>query len=573
MATSGSARLVHPTTGQPLGGGPVGRPRASLAEGRYGPYDAADPASQELGSWQPGSYTIDGALEGARQRLGNRVDDLVRNDGWAAGTVSAFINSVVGATFRFSSKPNRRVLGLSIEEADRLGRQIETIWNEIAFGPGQWLDAGRRMDGAGLVALNVRHRLIDGDWFQRVAWRDRRDYPAAPWRTCIQTIHPERVSNPFDAGDELYRRGGVELDGLGAAVGFHVRHVHPGDEGLVGAELGWAYVARELPWGRPQMLQGFRVEEAGQARGVSPFAPVLKRLKMNSRYEAYEMQAAVANAVLAAFIESSLPAEVVAEALEDKSAASLNTLDDYRAGYYEAAPIRLNGIRMPVLPTGDRVNFPTSSRPNKEASNFVGLGLRNLAAATGLNPSQISRDYSQTNYSSERAAMLEAGKTIAWELATQGRLFGTPVLLAVLEEAIEAGRVELPRGAPGLYEAPGAYLAGRWLGAPRGWVDPTKEAGASQIRMDAGLSTLEAETAEQGLDWQEVLEQQALEQRERERLGLPAPGEVTVREQASQEDGGGAFEYRRGGDPSGSGQGRRPQGRSRIPNSPARRRG
>src|SRR5690606_40742605 len=56
--------------------------------------------------------------------------------------------------------------------------------------------------------------------------------------------------------------------------------------------------------------------------------------------------------------------------------------------------------------------------------------------------------------------------------------------------------------------------------------------------------TLEAETAEQGLDWQEVLEQQALEQRERQRLGLPMPGEVTVREQAAQEDGGGSFEYR-----------------------------
>src|SRR5690606_36941034 len=180
--------------------------------------------------------------EGARHRLGNRIDDLVRNDGWASGAVSTYINSVVGAHFRFSSKPNRRALGISIEEADQLGRQIETAWNEIAFGPGQWLDAGRRLDGAGLAALTVRHRLIDGDWFVRLAWGSPGRYPGAPWRTCVQPSHPERVSNPFDEGDTLYRRAGVQLGELGEAVGWYVRHVHPGDEGLVGAELGWAYI-------------------------------------------------------------------------------------------------------------------------------------------------------------------------------------------------------------------------------------------------------------------------------------------------------------------------------------------
>ncbi len=569
MAAGDSPRgLVHPTTGQPLSSGRP-RARAGLAgEGRIGPFEAADPSSQELGSWQPPSYTVDGALESTRRRLGARIDDLVRNDGWAAGTVSTFVNSVFGAHFRFSSKPSRRALGIEVEQADELGRQIETIWNEIAFGPGHWLDAGRRMDAAGLVGLNLRHRLIDGDWFARLAWRGEARYPAAQWRTCVQPIHPERVSNPNDEGDTLYRRGGVELGELGEAIGWHVRQVHPADEGLIGAELGWQYVERELPWGRPQMLQGFRVEEAGQARGVSPFAPVLKRLKMNSRYESYEMQAAVANAVLAAFIESSLPADVVAEALEDKSADSLDTLDDYRAGYYQKAPVRLNGVRIPVLPTGDRINWPTASRPNKEAGDFVGLGLRNLAAATGLNPSQISRDYRNTNYSSERAAMLEAWKAISYELITMGRAFGGPVLLAVLEEAIEAGRLELPAGAPALYEAPAAYTAGRWLGAPRGWVDPTKEAGASQIRMDAGLSTLEQETAEQGLDWEEVLEQRAVEQRKRESLGLPEPGEVAVEERSSEQEGGGSFAWRRGG----GRQGRRPEGRSRIPQSGSKRR-
>jgi capsid protein len=47
-----------------------------------------------------------------------------------------------------------------------------------------------------------------------------------------------------------------------------------------------------------------------------------------------------------------------------------------------------------------------------------------------------------------------------------------------------------------------------------------KEAQAAQIRMDAGISTLEDECAEQGLDWEEVLEQRARERSRMEELGL-----------------------------------------------------
>jgi hypothetical protein len=54
----------------------------------------------------------------------------------------------------------------------------------------------------------------------------------------------------------------------------------------------------------------------------------------------------------------------------------------------------------------------------------------------------------------------------------------------------------------------------------RGWVDPVKEAEAAQIRMDAMVSTLEVECAEQGLDWNEVLEQRALEKSRMTQLGL-----------------------------------------------------
>ncbi len=80
-----------------------------------------------------------------------------------------------------------------------------------------------------------------------------------------------------------------------------------------------------------------------------------------------------------------------------------------------------------------------------------------------------------------------------------------------LEEAVNKGLVD----APDFYENRYAYTRCKWIGPGRGWVDPVKEAQACQIRMEIGLSTLEAECAGQGLDWEEVLEQRA---REKERM-------------------------------------------------------
>ena len=86
-----------------------------------------------------------------------------------------------------------------------------------------------------------------------------------------------------------------------------------------------------------------------------------------------------------------------------------------------------------------------------------------------------------------------------------------PVHYAVMEEAFDRGYIAQPKGAPDFYDLPGAYLAARWIGPGRGYVDPTKEAEAASMRMDSLTSTLEAECAEQGRDFEEVLDQIAVE--------------------------------------------------------------
>jgi capsid protein len=109
----------------------------------------------------------------------------------------------------------------------------------------------------------------------------------------------------------------------------------------------------------------------------------------------------------------------------------------------------------------------------------------------------------------------------AWRFFQNRRVWlatywAAPVYRLWLEEAINAGQIE----APGYYDNVHAYARAKWIGPGRGQIDPVKEAQAAQVRMDALLSTLEDECAEQGKDWNEVIEQIAIENQRLKELGL-----------------------------------------------------
>jgi capsid protein len=91
-----------------------------------------------------------------------------------------------------------------------------------------------------------------------------------------------------------------------------------------------------------------------------------------------------------------------------------------------------------------------------------------------------------------------------------------PIFELWLEEAVQRGEID----APDFYENKAAYCRCQWVGPGRGWIDPLKEAAAAEKRMQTSQSTLERECAEQGLDWEEVLEQRARERNRALELGL-----------------------------------------------------
>jgi lambda family phage portal protein len=142
--------------------------------------------------------------------------------------------------------------------------------------------------------------------------------------------------------------------------------------------------------------------------------------------------------------------------------------------------------------------------------------LRSIGAALGLPYELVSKDFSQTNYSSARAALLEARRVFnRWQRYLIEHLC-THAYSMVIEEAWLRGEIPFRE----FDEHREALTASRWVPPTFGWVDPRKEVEAATLSIQTGLSSLAIEAAAQGRDWEQVLEQQAREKQLRQELGL-----------------------------------------------------
>ncbi len=496
-----------------------------LRPGSGVPYRAADRFSQELANYNPGLFSADSAWLPYRDTIAARVQDIARNNGWASGLLQRLVDQAIGASFRLNWMPDLELMGLDPAPLRAWVRTVERKFRAWAMDPRHYCDASERNSLVGLLGILFRHRLADGECLALPHWIRR---PDTPYRTALQVISPERLSTPSGKVEGKRLRGGIEQDGFGRPLAFHIRKSHPGDvyaDALDGCQ--WVRVPRKTAWGRLRCLHFFEQEEGEQTRGKSLLAPVVEQFVMQGRYARTEMQAAVLNAVLSAWVKSSMDPGVVIQALAGNSnnlESSLSAFGTVRNQFHDRNPALMDGVRLPILFPGDEINFADTSRPHAQYAEFEGAVLRNIAAATGMSYEQLAQDWSKTNYSSARAALLESWKFLTARREHFAQGVATPLFALWLEDAIDCGEVTLPPGAPGFWDAYPLWVRCQWtLGPGRGWVDPTKEIDASHSRMKWGLSSLAAEAAEQGRDWEDNAEQLAAERERFTELGLVHP--------------------------------------------------
>lgn len=515
-------------------------------DGRFGgpAYDAASLYSPQMADWTPYLWSPDAELNPYRDRIVSRVRDLVRNDGWANGSVTRILDNAIGANLRPISKPDYRFLAAETGNSafdhawsKEFASAVDANWRAWAHDTHRYCDAGRNLLFGQMMRIAFRHKLVDGDALAVMMWiPERVGLGKSRYATAVQLVDPDRLSNPQLRFDQQSLRGGVEIDRYGAAIAYHIRRAHAGDWFSAVESLTWDRVPRETDWGRPIVVHDFDGDRATQHRGgAGVFAPVLQRLKMLVKYDGTELDSAIINAIFAAYLESPFDHELMAEAVSDgERVGNFQTL---RKDFHDAKPLSLGNARIPILFPGEKVNPVNATRPASNFDAFEGAMLRNVATGLGLSAQQVSNNWSDVNYSSARGALLEAWKTLSRRRTDFGVNFAGQIRVAWLEEAMAVDDLPLPKGAPAFIECRNAYAACRWMGPGRGWIDPVKEKQGAVLGMDAALTTLEDECAEQGLDYLEVLEQRRYEIALFKEYGIPLPkwaGEVVDATQAAQ---------------------------------------
>ena len=485
----------------------ISRPKAGA-----GAHHGASTTDRETASWMPSFGSADADLLDDLPMLRARNRDLAINNGIASGAIQTITDNVVGTGFRLSAKPDYRALGRDKVWADEWSNHIEALWRTWADGTD--CDAGRTLNFAGLTQLVFRSGLLNGEALALPLW-----LPGdGPFATRVQVIEADRLSTPPHKNDGKGMRAGIEVNAYGAPQAYWIKKTHPGDHfAWASTADDWQRVPAFTQWGRHRVIHVHDKERTGQSRGKPLFAAVMKQFRMLDKYQSSELQAAVINAMIAAFIETPMDQDSIVEMFGGDA-------DQYmqdRNAYIKNRVRLKGGAVMPLFP-GDKLSSFAPSRPADGFAPFVEAMSRHVAAALHMPYELLLKDFSKTNYSSARAALLEAWRFFNGRRQWLSAHWTQPVYELWLEEVIEAGLIE----APDFYEHRRAYARSRWIGPGRGWVDPVKEAKAAQTRMDIGVSTLENECAEQGLDWEEVLEQRARERERMNELGLLGAADV-----------------------------------------------
>ena len=186
------------------------------------------------------------------------------------------------------------------------------------------------------------------------------------------------------------------------------------------------------------------------------------------------------------------------------------------AAYAKGAKnIAIDGVKVPHLFPGTKLHMQPAGGSDAMGSGFEASLLRYLSAALGVSYEQLSRDYTQTNYSSFRAAAVETGKGMAAKKRRGADALANQIYRLWLEEAINSGEItSMPRKAPSIYDSNGmlgqnfdAYTHCEWIGASKGQVDELKETQAAIQRIIFGISSYQKEAARLGMDWRKLFAQ------------------------------------------------------------------
>jgi len=461
----------------------------------------ASKTDREMVNWRPKETSGFSELSDELGTLRNRSQDIERNHGVAAGSIQTLIDNIVGPGLRLRAMPDAGELGWDLERAKEWADDVEKKWER--YSSAQTFDAARLQTAHIMAANVVRYRIICGESICLPFWLPERH--GAEYSTAIRMVEPARLSTPDMPPSNKDIRQGVEINPIGEPVAYWVSNFHPAENAtLTGVKLRrWRRITTRMRNGRRRVIHSFEPKRAGQLRGKPLLSPVLQRFHMLDHYERLEVQNAVLHNLISAIVETPLDQQGITELF----GAEESPYQSYLAARNEFSMSALKGGAIISAFPGDTVKPFAPTRPNTAYGDFVRNAYQYIGAGLNIPVELLLKDFTQSNYSSARAALMEAWRFFMGWRKWLGAYWYKPCYELWLEEAVNRGNVD----APDFYEKFQLYTQCEWVGPGRGSIDPDRESKAHKRDLDNATSTLSEIYREKGMDWREEISQRAKE--------------------------------------------------------------
>jgi len=447
-------------------------------------YQAAR-SSRLTSGWATSTTSADSELSASLTALRNRSRALVRDAAYAKRAKVVVQNNVIGAGIGMQGQ----VMSSRDTLREDVNTAIEEAWRDWSCS--EYCHTGGTLHFCDLERALMGQVFDAGEVFVRKHYRP---FGGGEIPFALEMIEAERIADEFSyppsAAAGAIIKMGIEVDRYGRPVAYWLRQRHPGELRVLPGE---ADKLERVP--AEQILHLRLVDRWPQTRGEPWLHAVARKLNDMDGYSEAEIVAARGSANYLNTIETAEGEHPLATPVDPSNPGG------------EQEVITEPGMTL-RLAVGEKMNFNNPSRPNTALDPFMRYMLREVAAGTGVSYESLSRDYSQSNYSSSRLALLDDRDL--WRMLQQWflRNFRLPLhkewlRSAVLARAVAPVRVEEYAVDPKKFEAV--------LFKPRGWswIDPTKEVEAYKEAIKAGFTTVTDVIAQTGggQDIEEVLQQ------------------------------------------------------------------
>lgn len=437
-------------------------------------YDAAQTSAANRKHWgaADGLSAVGANSPSVRKLLRDRTRYEVANNGYFDGIGSTLANDAIGTDVSLQVRCDDPVAERFIEEA----------WAE-------WAD----LIGLPQILWTMRlAKFQDGEAFALLLTNPLLDFPV---KLSLRLVEADQVASPLLMLEQPQHVDGIVFDAYDNPIAYHVLKAHPGDPYATFGMDDFDVVAAA------NVLHYFRVRRAGQRRGVPEIVSTLGLGADGRRYRG----AVVAAAETAANQSMVLQSDAPPPSEDDDEEDVIEPMDT----------ITLEKNTATVLPRGYKLGQMDAVQPTTTFGGFKREIVAEMGRPVCMPFNIAAADSSGYNYASgrlddqvyRRSTRIERGLCVKQVL--------DPLFLAWFREA-----KLIDKFLPNSLRATLRRMKRTWLFDGHEHVDPVKEASAQETRLRNRTTTLARIFGEQGLDWQEEVEQRAREVKKLAELGL-----------------------------------------------------